>query len=226
MGTWSLSDKPMITVLWTMHKTVKGFIVTALLSLKSFTNTGVAGTEVQQKAKIFFSCFIVRFLPAGLLLSVSNLVTCVLSTFSPTYWCVKSTLNATSSKNKRLWCLQHGGWPWVPWLVSPEAPSWSWVQLWILGYPGGWGNGSLSLTFPVVLVDGSLGQPLTWAQVADTSVLKLRLPNFHDMPSFSPNSLVPSRSEYQPRFNREFVATERSSYHTYLRACGSYGCKL
>ena len=140
MGTWCLSDKPMITVLWTMHKTVKGFIVTALLSLKSFTNTGVAGTEVQQKAKIFFSCFIVRFLPAGLLLSVSNLVTCVLSTFSPTYWCVKSTLNATSSKNKRLWCLQHGGWPWVPWLVSPEAPSWSWVQLWIPGLPGGMGE--------------------------------------------------------------------------------------
>ena len=84
-------------------------MVTALLSLKSFTNTGVAGTEVQQKAKIFFSCFIVRFLPTGLLLSVSNLVTCVLTTFSPTYWSVKSTLNATFSKNKCLWCLQYGG---------------------------------------------------------------------------------------------------------------------
>ena len=153
-------------------------MVTALLSLKSFTNTGVAGTEVQQKAKIFFSCFIVRFLPTGLLLSVSTLVTCVLTTFSPTYWSVKSTLNATSSKNKCLWCLQYGG--------CCGFLGWSLLRLLheagfsceSLGSPGGWGDGSLSLTFPDVLMDGSLGQPLTWAPVEDAKCLEAQAPEF------------------------------------------------
>lgn len=72
----------MIVVLWKMPTKFKAFIFTALLSPKSFTDTGVAETKVQQKVKTFFSRFIVRFLPTGLLLSVSNLVTCVLTTES------------------------------------------------------------------------------------------------------------------------------------------------
>ena len=165
----------MIVVLWKMPTKFKAFIFTALLSPKSFTDTGVAETKVQQKVKTFFSRFIVRFLPTGLLLSVSNLVTCVLTTESLCFfqsYLLVCKIHSKCDVFKEQQSMMFAVW-WLTvvlrWsLLSSFMKLGSAVNPWV---PRGW------MGHPGFPVDGSLGQPLTWAQVEDLC-LEAQAPEF------------------------------------------------